>query len=140
MKSESGAKTAKSDSSFFSAPKKKVLPSFKKVAPPAKKDEAVSQPLSFDPFQEAFNALTKGSGVGAATSTPPPTNAVLDANVADTVMDFVPSKKDPLRRKKSVTFPSDDALEAIRWIQRADYPDDDESEVSVLHGTLWFVC
>lgn len=37
-------------------------------------------------------------------------------------------KKDNLRKKKSVTFRPDEQLEAIRWITKADYGDE-EGEV-----------
>lgn len=119
------SKTAKSDSSFFTQPKKKVLPSFKKV-PPAKRDDgAVSQPSNFDPFQEALNAMTGGSvmnATAASTNTPPA------AEFVDMVIDGPKKPIDPLKRKKSVSFRPDEELEAIRWITRADYGED-ENEV-----------
>lgn len=132
-------KVAKTDSSFFTQPKKKALPSFKKV-PPAKKDD-VSQPSNFDPFQEALNAMTRGSTVNSGTPTPstttvgtptgsmstPPPGGV---ESFDMVIDGPQRPVDPLRRKKSVTFRPDSELEAIRWIERADYGgDDDATEV-----------
>jgi protein phosphatase 1 regulatory subunit 10 len=56
-------KDAKSDSSFFSAPKPKPkLPSFKKAPAPAVKREPVTniaQPSSIDPFQEALKSMAK---------------------------------------------------------------------------------
>ncbi|KDQ12714.1 hypothetical protein BOTBODRAFT_34170 [Botryobasidium botryosum FD-172 SS1] len=86
-------KDAKSDSSFFSAPKPKPkLPTFKKVVkkePLAGADVGVSQPSNIDPFQEALKSMSRprggqgvgvGAGVGAgdgassssgAVSTPP---------------------------------------------------------------------
>ncbi|KAG2028538.1 hypothetical protein BDR03DRAFT_1019667 [Suillus americanus] len=51
-------KDARSDSSFFSAPKPKAkLPSFKKAPAPVKRepDLNIAQPSSIDPFQEALN-------------------------------------------------------------------------------------
>ena len=143
-----GAAAAKSDSSFFSAPKKKVLPSFKKVASTAAKAD-VSQPSNIDPFQEALNAMTKGAGAAAnATSS---TSAGKSSIVAGTngassssdgmMLDGTTSyngvssstkPSDPLKRKKSVVFASDDQLEAIRWIERAEY-DDEEDEVRTLY-------
>ncbi|KAJ8514875.1 hypothetical protein ONZ45_g7623 [Pleurotus djamor] len=70
-------KDAKSDSSFFSAPKPKPkLPSFKKAPPPpanVKKepDLNVAQPSSIDPFQEALKSMAKGRK-DSPIQTPPP--------------------------------------------------------------------
>ncbi|KAF7354920.1 hypothetical protein MSAN_01406800 [Mycena sanguinolenta] len=71
-KTAAPVKDAKSDSSFFSAPKlKPKLPSFKKAPPaPAKKDD-VAQPSAIDPFQEALKTR-KGSPLAAIVSTPSP--------------------------------------------------------------------
>jgi len=55
-------KDAKSDSSFFSAPKPKPkLPSFKKALASVKKelDQNVAQPSAIDPFQEALKDMAK---------------------------------------------------------------------------------
>ncbi len=134
-------KAAKTDSSFFSAPKKKPLPTFKKVP---KKEESttgpgVAQPSNFDSFQEAWKALAaKGvpvikaeptlqasgtSGTGTETvdspmnvDTPPSVNL---NNMAGGISLLG-------RRKKSVTFATDDKLESIRWITRAEYGDASE--------------
>lgn len=135
--SSSKTAAAKTDNSFFTQPKKKALPSFKKV-PLAKREDAgaVSQPSSFDPFQEALNAMTKGSGVtasaavtaanaGMGASTPP--SAISES--MDMVVDG-PTRPpvDPLKRKKSVSFRPNEELEAIRWISKADYGDDEDGD------------
>lgn len=144
-----GAAAAKSDSSFFSAPKKKVLPSFKKVASNAAKAD-VSQPSNIDPFQEALNAMTKGAGAAAnATSSMSASKSsivagtngasssssdgmMLDGTTSYNGVSSSTKPSDPLKRKKSVVFASDDQLEAIRWIERAEY-DDEEDEVRTLY-------
>lgn len=69
-------KDAKSDTSFFSAPKPKPkLPSFKKAPPAAVKkepDSNVAQPSSINPFEEALKSMAKSRKDSPATSTPPP--------------------------------------------------------------------
>ena len=70
-------KDAKSDSSFFSAPKPKPkLPSFKKAPPQAtgkkEPDPNVAQPSSFNPFEEALKSMAKSRKESPATATPPP--------------------------------------------------------------------
>ncbi|KAF8334960.1 uncharacterized protein EI90DRAFT_3049046 [Cantharellus anzutake] len=150
-------KAAKTDNSFFSAPKKKPLPTFKKVP---KKEEGttspgVAQPSNVDPFQEALKALTaKGtpavkmdptqpasgaSGSGSTSGTgaekidspmsvdTPPTTLNMN-NVAGSMQSLFG------KRKKSVTFPTDDKLESIRWITRAEYGDDASEPMHSLNG------
>jgi protein phosphatase 1 regulatory subunit 10 len=132
-------KAAKSDSSFFSAPKKKVLPSFKKVAVSsnAKKEDtaSVSQPLNFNPYQEALKDLATKTSSAAATATQAPTPAPTppvgagagSSGSMDVVGNAGPSSTSVdvnMKPKKSVTFAPDGQLEMIKWISRADYPDD----------------
>jgi len=145
-KTEAAAvKTAKSDSSFFSAPKKKSLPSFTKKTP-VKKDETVAQPSSIDPFLEAYNAMTGGSVNTTNAAVPSTSSAPAVASISAAVsvptngmaIDEVKKPADPLKRKKSVSFAPDGELEVIRWITRAEYPED-SSEVcyySALYGCL----
>lgn len=115
-------KDAKSDSSFFSAPKPKPkLPSFKKAPAPApiKKEENVAQPSSVDPFQEVLRTMKARkespavSTPPAAVNTPPQTNSL--------------SKNG--KKKKYVTWAPDSQLESVKLIERAVY-DDEPSEVS----------
>ncbi|KAF8529229.1 hypothetical protein BU17DRAFT_37395 [Hysterangium stoloniferum] len=113
-------KDAKSDSSFFSAPKPKPkLPSFKK-APPLKKenvaDPNVAQPSAVDPFKDALAAMTK------ARSSPVPIDATAVATAApppQSVSTGIPGKK-----KKRVSFKEGEALEMVRIIEPAVYDDD----------------
>lgn len=118
-------KDAKSDSSFFSAPKPKPkLPSFKKAPAPVqvKKEENVAQPSSVDPFQEVLRTM-KARKESPAVSTPPPTvNTPPQTNSV--------SKNG--KRKKTVTWAPDAQLESVRLIERAVY-DDDAQEVSIAH-------
>jgi protein phosphatase 1 regulatory subunit 10 len=112
-------KDAKSDSSFFSAPKPKPkLPSFKK-APPLKKNGAdpnVAQPSAVDPFKDALAAMTK------ARSSPVPLDATAAASAtppSQSVVSEIPGKK-----KKRVSFKEGEALEMIKIIEPAVYDDD----------------
>lgn len=114
-------KDAKSDSSFFSAPKPKPkLPSFKK-APPLKKeataDQNVAQPSAVDPFKDALAAMTK------ARSSPTPVDVTRTPPPALTG----PSGK----KKKKVSFASEEKLVQTKLIEPAVY-DDDVADVSVL--------
>lgn len=115
--SATGVKDAKSDSSFFSAPKPKPkLPSFKKApAPvPVKKEENVAQPSSVDPFQDILKTM-KARRESPAVSTPPPTvNTPPQTN----------SLSKNGKKKKSVTWAPDTQLESVRLIERAVYDDD----------------
>jgi hypothetical protein len=119
-------KDAKADFSFFSAPKPKAkLPSFKKAAVPAqlKKDEAnVALPSSFDPFQEALKSM-KARKDSPAVSTPPAASASTPPLI---------SLGKNGRKKKCVTWATDEQLVSIRLIERAIYDDDpvDVSRVS----------
>lgn len=116
-------KDAKADFSFFSAPKPKArLPSFKKAAVPAqlKKDEAnVSLPSSFDPFQEALKSM-KARKDSPALSTPPAASASTPPQI---------SLGKNGKKKKCVTWATDEQLVSIRLIERAIY-DDDPADVS----------
>ncbi|KAJ7122949.1 hypothetical protein C8R44DRAFT_785006 [Mycena epipterygia] len=119
-------KDAKSDSSFFSAPKPKPkLPSFKKAPPappPSKKDDVnVAQPSAIDPFQEALKAMKtrKGSPL-AVVSTPPPGNGETSAGASNATPGYTRLGK----RKKTVTWAPDGKLESIRLIERAIYGDE----------------
>ncbi|KAG7446023.1 uncharacterized protein BT62DRAFT_1006200 [Guyanagaster necrorhizus] len=120
------AKDAKSDSSFFSAPKPKPkLPTFKK-APVVKKepDANVSQPLSIDPFQEALKSMAKSRKESPAPTPTPPT-----ATTSSPPQAAVPGPSRLGRKKKSVSWAPDSDLESIRFIEKAVY-DDDPVDVS----------
>jgi protein phosphatase 1 regulatory subunit 10 len=111
-------KDAKSDSSFFSAPKPKPkLPTFKKAPPPAKRDEHVAQPSAIDPFQEALKDMAKARrGSPAAATVPTPPVAPASAPVPG------PSK---LKKKgKTVTWAPEGQLELVKFIERAIYDGD----------------
>jgi protein phosphatase 1 regulatory subunit 10 len=117
-------KDAKSDSSFFSAPKPKPkLPNFKKApAAPTKteRNPNVAQPSSIDPFQEALKSMAKARKESPVVSTPPPTSS------------DIPSATIKLgKKKKSVTWAPEGQLELIRLIEKAVY-DDDPVDVSLL--------
>jgi len=137
-------KDAKSDSSFFSAPKPKPkLPSFKKApAPPPgssaagvpqvkKEDLNVAQPSSIDPFQEALKSMAKARSKGSpAVPTPPPPlsgNGSANSSGSTTVATSTSSDNGLTKngkRKKSVTWAPEGKLESIRLIERAIYDDD----------------
>ena len=123
-------KDAKSDSSFFSAPKPKPkLPSFKKAPVPVKKEPEtnIAQPSSLDPFQEALKSMAKVRKESpSVTSTPlqpmlsaSTTTATITAGLTKTV-----------KKKKSVSWAPDGRLEQIKLIERAVY-DDDPVDVSI---------
>lgn len=128
-------KDAKSDSSFFSAPKPKPkLPSFKKAPPtatPAKQDAAnVAQPSSIDHFQEALKWMAKGRRGSPAVTTP----------VSSTTPPQYPPTVKNGKKKKTVSWPPEDKLESVRLIEKAIY-DDDPVDVSlfllrILYDTL----
>ncbi|KAF9446742.1 hypothetical protein P691DRAFT_776657 [Macrolepiota fuliginosa MF-IS2] len=120
-------KDAKSDSSFFSAPKPKPkLPSFKKapVPAPVKKEENVAQPSSVDPFQEVLRTMMARKE-SPAVSTPPPT-----VNTPPQTNNLSKSGK----KKKSVTWAPDAQLESVRLIERAVYDDDPEEGTHTAHS------
>jgi protein phosphatase 1 regulatory subunit 10 len=145
--SKSAVGVVKTDNSFFSVPKKKALPSFtKKPAPgPNGKKEDISQPSNFDPFQEAMDAMMKSGTVTSAGPAPAPASAKgksVDFNDATSSSDAAmlidrPSSSAPvsskpsdlLKRSKSVTFAPDHELEQVRWIDKADYGDNERTEV-----------
>lgn len=111
-------KDAKSDSSFFSAPKTKPkLPTFNK-RPEA--EASVAQPSAINPFQEALAGLTarKASPATApkAANTPPPAS-----NTPPTTSRLSAKTGKP---KKVVTWRPKGELEAIKLIQPAVYEDD----------------
>ena len=118
-------KDAKADFSFFSAPKPKAkLPSFKKAAVPTqlKKHEAnVALPSSFDPFQEALKSM-KARIDSPALSTPPAASASTPPQI---------SLGKNGKKKKCVTWATDEQLVSIRLIERAIY-DDDPVDVSTV--------
>jgi len=122
VKPVTAVKDAKSDSSFFSAPKPKPkLPSFKK-APPTKKepsaDQNIAQPSAVDPFKDALAAMTK------ARSSPTPREAT--PRTTPPTATGLPGKK-----KKKVSFASEAQLVKIKLIEPAVY-DDDVADVSTL--------
>ena len=120
-KQVTSVKDAKSDSSFFSAPKPKPkLPSFKK-APPLRKetvpDQNIAQPSAVDPFKDALAAMTK------ARSSPTP---------ADVTAPPPPVATGPTgKKKKKVSFATEDKLLQIKLIEPAVY-DDEVTAVSIL--------
>jgi protein phosphatase 1 regulatory subunit 10 len=120
-------KDAKSDSSFFSAPKPKPkLPTFKKALNPVVKTETVTniaQPSSIDPFQEVLKSM-KARKESPAQSTPPPKGA---SKSPPAMVGLTKSGK----KKKSVSWASEEQLESIRFIEKAVY-DDDPIDVSTL--------
>ncbi|KAF9526266.1 hypothetical protein CPB83DRAFT_858083 [Crepidotus variabilis] len=129
-------KDAKADSSFFSAPKPKAkLPSFKKaLAPPLlKKDESgssnssnVSQPINFNPFEEALKSMKVQRRDSPASATPP-SQMSLPVNGPQS------SLAKSVRKRKSVTWASDDKLEVVKLIERAIYDDDPTEGVHGMH-------
>ncbi|KAF7982301.1 hypothetical protein HWV62_28976 [Athelia sp. TMB] len=136
-------KDAKSDSSFFSAPKPKPkLPSFKKapVAAAKKEEGNIAQPSSIDPFQEALKSM-KAKRESPAVSTPPPT-ASRSGSVSGSTK--------PVKKRKSVTWRPEAELEQVRFIEKAIYDDDpadgsqhaslqelDRGEGAALHAHLF---
>lgn len=126
-------KDAKSDSSFFSAPKPKPkLPSFKKAPTPTVQKEPeqnIAQPSTFDPFQEALKSMAKVRKDShppmtlTLASTPPPVTNVTGSST--TSVSLKTGKK-----RKSVTWAPESQLVAIRLIERAIY-DDDPADVSI---------
>jgi protein phosphatase 1 regulatory subunit 10 len=140
-------KDAKSDFSFFSAPKAKPkLPSFKK-APPAPTPTAnakresgtnvanTAQPSSIDPFQEALKSM-KSRKDSPAVSTPPavPTSSTPPLVLQQTQPGVAKNGK----QKKSVSWAPEDKLESVRFIEKAVY-DDDPVDVSYL-SFLFVAC
>lgn len=122
-------KNAKSDSSFFSAPKPKPrLPSFKKAPVPVKKepDANVAQPSNFNPFEEALKSMRPRRD-SPATSTPPP----VTAPSTNTALSITATITNSGKVKKSVTWAAEGKLEMIKFIERAVY-DDDPQDVSSL--------
>jgi protein phosphatase 1 regulatory subunit 10 len=116
------AVAAKSDSSFFSAPKPKPkLPSFKK-APVQAKEPQVAQPSTFDPFQEALKGMSKRRE-SPAVSTPPSQSSATTTPAPQTGL----TKKG--KKRKSVTWAPEGKLEMVKFIEKAIY-DDDPADVS----------
>ncbi|EED79321.1 predicted protein [Postia placenta Mad-698-R] len=128
-------KDAKSDSSFFSAPKPKPkLPSFKKASPAStavkkEPDHNVAQPSSINPFEEALKSMAKTRRDSPATSTPPPPVPSSSAPSA------APSLTVSGKPKKMVTWAPEGKLELIKLIERAVY-DDDPADVSAISLVL----
>ena len=138
-------KDAKSDSSFFSAPKPKPkLPSFKKASVPTStttiasaasvavkrdQDGNIAQPSSIDPFQEVLKYMKgrNGSPVASSTTT---ASTTLDAPVvAAAAADAASALDGPRKKRKTVTWAADGQLEQVRLIEKAIY-DDDPADVS----------
>lgn len=126
-------KDAKSDSSFFSAPKPKPkLPSFKKAATPVKREpEAnIAQPSSLDPFQEALKSMAKSRRESpSVTPTPPQSTPSMPATTATVTAGLTRTVK----KKKSVSWAPDGRLEQIKLIERAVY-DDDPVDGTTIHN------
>ncbi|KAJ7367772.1 hypothetical protein DFH08DRAFT_919382 [Mycena albidolilacea] len=136
-------KDAKSDSSFFSAPKPKPkLPSFKKAPPPppAKKDD-VAQPSAIDPFQEALKlmkASRKGSPLAGIVSTPSPHGSAERSGSASAA-EAGPSTGAAARtgkRKKTVTWVPDDRLGGVQYSAHS-LRDLDRNEGAAMHMHLF---
>ncbi|CAK5276139.1 unnamed protein product [Mycena citricolor] len=136
VKKEAGVKStavkdAKSDSSFFSAPKKQKLPSFKKAPVTFKKEDAdsnIAQPNAIDPFQEALQFMNKRKGspiTPASLRTESPVQVTGSEVAAASTVSVKTGKQ-----KKTVTWAPDHALEAVRLIDRADYGDENDADVS----------
>lgn len=124
-------KNAKSDSSFFSAPKPKPkLPSFKKAPAPVKKEPEpnVAQPSNFNPFEEALKSMRPRKG-SPMVSTPPPAPPPAPSASTTVAGSAAIAKND--KAKKSVTWAPEGKLELIKLIERAVY-DDDPQDVSSL--------
>ncbi|KAK7061264.1 hypothetical protein R3P38DRAFT_3488838 [Favolaschia claudopus] len=133
------AKDAKSDSGFFSAPKPKPkLPSFKKAPPvPVKKEDGtmnIAQPSAIDPFQEALKlmkAARKGSPLTTVPASTPSPHGERGGSVTASESGAPTSTTPRLgKRKKTVTWASEDKLESIRLIERAIYGDEN-TDVSI---------
>lgn len=124
-------KDAKSDSSFFSAPKPKPkLPSFKKAPPTSVKKEPdpnVAQPSSINPFEEALKLMAKSRKDSPATSTPPPAAISVPPPVSTSVN--VSGKQ-----KKTVTWAPEGKLEMVKFIERAIYDDDPADGMPSTHN------
>lgn len=123
--SSTAVKDAKSDSSFFSAPKPKPkLPSFRKAPASGKKepDVNVAQPSSVDPFQEALKSMGKGRKDS-------PVNLPLQINLMGNASASTSSLTKAGKKKKSVTWAIEGRLEQVKFIEKAIY-DDDPAEVS----------
>ena len=134
-------KDAKSDVSFFSAPKPKPkLPSFKKAPPPpvtnVKREPGANtaQPSSIDPFQEALKSM-KARKDSPVVSTPPPLPTSSTPPLAS--QQIQPGVMKNGKRRKTVSWAPEGKLESIRFIEKAVY-DDDPVDVSYLF--LFVVC
>ncbi|KAK7051240.1 hypothetical protein VNI00_004740 [Paramarasmius palmivorus] len=159
-----GVKDAKSDTGFFSAPKPKPkLPTFKKAPPTAASSastsDSVAQPSSIDPFQEVLKSMGKsrtrsqspasasgGTAGITSVSTTPSTNTPPLVGSSTSNTGLTKSGK----KKKSVTWASEEKLESIRFIDKAIYDDDpsdgmhhhslrdlDRGEGAALHAHLF---
>jgi protein phosphatase 1 regulatory subunit 10 len=134
-------KDAKSDSSFFSAPKPKPkLPSFKKAPPQpaaaaqpgvsAKSGSSgdpgnIAQPSSIDPFQEALKSMKAAAmrkDSPSSTATPPPVTGGASSSAATPPLSAGLNKAG--KKKKSVTWAAAGQLESVKLIERAVYDDD----------------
>lgn len=127
-------KDAKSDISFFSAPKPKPkLPDFKKAPVSVKKehDPNVAQPSSYDPFAEIVKSLKPKRESPVNAPTPP--------SVVGQTPVGPPAHGARLGKKKSVKWAPDSQLEMVKLIERAVY-DDDPSDVSSLPSVSITYC
>ncbi|KAJ6543943.1 hypothetical protein B0H19DRAFT_1169070 [Mycena capillaripes] len=133
-------KDAKSDSSFFSAPKPKPkLPSFKKAPPPpaVKKEDGtnVAQPSAIDPFQEVLKSMKtrKGSPLAGVSTGSPHGSASGSAGpeAGPSSASSAPGYTRLGKRKKTVTWAPEGKLESIRLIERAIYGDENNPDGGV---------
>ncbi|KAF7331831.1 Nop domain-containing protein [Mycena kentingensis (nom. inval.)] len=121
--SKAASKDAKSDASFFSAPKAKPkLPSFKKGPPPAaagkKEDGNVAQPNATNPFEEALKSMkARKDSPMPSVSAGSPAGGNAEASTSAALPGYTKKGK----RKKTVTWPVDSQLASIRVIERAIY-------------------
>ncbi|KAF5371960.1 hypothetical protein D9615_008060 [Tricholomella constricta] len=128
-------KDAKSDLSFFSAPKPKAkLPTFNKRLPGATSGGSaqsanVAQPSSINPFEEALKSMGKGRKGSPAVSTPPSHNSGTPPQQASGSGLTKKSTK-----KKTVTWAPQATLESIRLIEKAIYDDDPVDGVHMSHS------
>ncbi|TDL29108.1 hypothetical protein BD410DRAFT_4016 [Rickenella mellea] len=134
-------KDAKSDSSFFSAPKPKPkLPSFKKapiaaptpVAAVKKEPEAnIAQPNAFDPFKEALKSMAKNRTSSPTVQTPP--QGAGTSATGSTSSSTGPTNN-TRKKRKTVSWATEDQLEQIRVIEKAVYDDDPVDGVHTTHS------
>lgn len=124
-------KEAKTDSSFFSAPKpKKILPSFKKVPPPpattAREDVKMeaAQPSNENPFELALKEMSgKKASVARKSDAAGATGNIKVESRSGTETPPAAAGRPGKRRK--VTWAPEGELEKVKIIEPAVYEDDE---------------